>query len=147
MVEAGCVKLPAMKSGRRVFDRLRASFYEFPRRSLNILTAFVFAYHLLLYSLLLPGERDFMKFKSNESLGIMLMVLALVLVIAAFTLSASLGITAVALFFIGAHLFYTERVQRRANPPLKPNPSSPAAVSASTVSTASSADSGSNTVS
>lgn len=72
-----------------------------------------------------------MKFKSNESLGILLMVLALVLAIAAWTISASLGITAIALFFIGAHLFYTERLQRRANPPLKKDSASSASLTAS----------------
>lgn len=55
-----------------------------------------------------------MKLKSNEILALLLMVLALLLALAAWTFSPSLGITAFALFFIGAHLFYTERLQRRA---------------------------------
>lgn len=54
-----------------------------------------------------------MKLQSNETLGILLMVLALPLAFAAWIFSLSLGITAFALFFIGAHLFYTERTQRR----------------------------------
>lgn len=54
-----------------------------------------------------------MKMKSNEALGVLLMILALLLALAAWTISASLGITALALFSIGAHLFYTERKQRR----------------------------------
>lgn len=58
-----------------------------------------------------------MKLQSHETLGIVLMVLALPLALAAWLFSLSLGITAFALFFIGAHLFYTERVQRRARPP------------------------------
>lgn len=67
-----------------------------------------------------------MKFKSNENLGLLLMVLAVVLAVAAWIISASLGITAFALFFIGAHLFYTERTQRRARPPLKKGPATSA---------------------
>ncbi len=51
--------------------------------------------------------------KSNEMLGVALMVGALLLAILAWTFSPALGISAGALFFIGAHLFYTERQQRQ----------------------------------
>jgi hypothetical protein len=74
--------------------------------------------------LLLPPSRsfvfpkaDFMKPKTNEALGVILMVLALVLAFLAWQISPALGITAFALFFIGAHLFYTEHAQRRALAP------------------------------
>lgn len=60
-----------------------------------------------------------MKLQSNETLGILLMVLALPMAFAAWLFSLSLGITAFALFFIGAHLFYTERAQRRSKLPAK----------------------------
>jgi hypothetical protein len=60
-------------------------------------------------------KADFMKPKTNEALGVILMVLAL-LAFLAWQISPALGITAFALFFIGAHLFYTERPQRRASP-------------------------------
>jgi membrane-bound ClpP family serine protease len=66
-----------------------------------------------------------MKPKTNEGLGVILMVLALVLAFLAWQISPSLGITAFALFFIGAHLFYTERAQRRVPPP-SPEQASPA---------------------
>jgi hypothetical protein len=62
-------------------------------------------------------EADFMKRKTNEALGVILMVLALVLAFLAWQINPALGITAFALFFIGAHLFYTERAQRRALAP------------------------------
>lgn len=58
-----------------------------------------------------------MKPKTNEALGAILMVLALLLAFFAWQISPALGITASALFFIGAHLLYTERVQRRTPPP------------------------------
>lgn len=58
-----------------------------------------------------------MKPKTNEALGVILMMLALVLAFLAWQISPALGITAFALFFIGAHLFYTERAQRRALAP------------------------------
>lgn len=61
-----------------------------------------------------------MRKKSNERLGMGLMAVALLLAVAAWTFSPSLGITAIALFFIGAHLFYTERLQQEIR--LRPNP-------------------------
>ena len=65
-----------------------------------------------------------MRKKSNERLGVGLMAVALLLAVAAWTFSPSLGITAIALFFIGAHLFYTERLQQRNPPPSEPSASS-----------------------
>lgn len=69
-----------------------------------------------------------MKAKSNEILGVVLMIVALLLAVAAWTFSPSLVITAFALFFIGAHLFYTERLQRR-RPPSSEQKTSPVASS------------------
>ena len=66
-----------------------------------------------------------MKTKSNEFLGLALMIVALLLAVGAWIFSPSLGITAFALFFIGAHLFYTERLQRRAPTPSEQNPAAP----------------------
>ena len=68
-----------------------------------------------------------MKKKSNERLAVGLMIMALLLSIGAWTISPALGITGGALFFIGAHLFYTERLQRRLPSPSEQKTSAAAA--------------------
>lgn len=63
-----------------------------------------------------------MKPKTNEAPGVTVMVLAFL----AWQISSASGITAFALFFIGAPLFYTERARRCASdPPVVQAPPAP----------------------